>query len=1114
MDGSQVKIATLNINGITARTRIGVLEEFMRRQNIDILLVQEVTAEVFSQPGIYRAYYNIGSSGRGTAILVKEFMELKRIIRLPSGRGLAAEWNGTWLVNVYAPSGAELRREREEFFATEVPILLQHLPERLIVGGDFNCVLSQEDCTGKPTYSGALKELVRGYDLLDVWNAGPTRGVYTHYSRSGATRIDRIYVTQNIYDNKDGVEVLTPAMSDHLAVILRVKWDRPRIDRGKGSWRMDISLLNDKVNRNQLRDRWMRWKANRRWYPDTVAWWTKSVKHQLRKYWLHVCAEAKREDREMENFLYSCLYDILQTPQARAGNIGAMNRITAKIVDLHRKRMEGIKRGGEGSEVWLEEKASIYNIIRQKQRREQRTVTSICDDDGRTYTDSKTILAVFREELQRKYANRPVEEDAIREILSIDHGSLDEQERDAMDEPLTEMELRQAINKGGGNKAPGPDGIGRALFLGMWEDLKQEWMEIFKDMFDNGRIEQPQTMGIVICIPKKKEPVQPSDYRNITLLNTDYKILARIIAARLQPMLGGMLNEHQYCGATGRTMFDAVSTLRDVIAQAEMSGMSICVLSLDFAEAFDRISHQYLFAALRDYGCSPTLIGKIRMLYQNATSQVQINGFRSASFPIASSIRQGCPLSMLLFAICIDPLLWQLEKHLAGVKYNRGKEKVSVVAYADDVSIILTDLKEIRVVKDILHTFERASGAKLNVTKSAALACGTWNATKEVMGIGYKQSIRILGFQFTKETNKSQRLNWEQVEKKIKLHAQGTYHRELGLAHRIKYAQVYLLAKLWHIAHIFPPWEGSMQRIMSAIAWYIWKGEIFRVPLSTLQKNKSEGGWNMINVEAKCRTIFYVRMWAQLANGRKGTTHWLRSLQLDRGRENPPREPTVSHRASYLYCFMLDRPYIEQPRPGECPSTARRRIYQTMKALCRGGTTVREMRIVRQVPNANWNQIWNNLHDAGVGEVMTAQWYRVVHDLLPTRNRLQKIQLAESTACTDCGGIDTRLHRIVECGEREAIWQWTQQRLAWILRTIPARIPVAWVLTPDFVIWPPKRRRVVAWMLNHLVWFCTQTKRRLTIEDYSDFLRRARRKEEEECKDSDRKLARYLIVLD
>jgi hypothetical protein len=143
---------------------------------------------------------------------------------------------------------------------------------------------------------------------------------------------------------------------------------------------------------------------------------------------------------------------------------------------------------------------------------------------------------------------------------------------------------------------------------------------------------------------------------------------------------------------------------------------------------------------------------------------------------------------------------------------------------------------------------------------------------------------------------------------------------------------------------------------------------------------------------------------------------------------------------------------------------------------------------------------------------MKAEWYRVIHDLLPTKVRLQKIQLAETNNCNECGKVDSRLHRLIECGERSAIWTWTRQRIAWILRTIPTRNPEEWIIRPHFTIWPQRRNRAVSWMLAHMVWYNMQTKRHVSLQDYYDFMRRARWKEDQWA-GREQKLAQYLSVI-
>ena len=85
-------------------------------------------------------------------------------------------------------------------------------------------------------------------------------------------------------------------------------------------------------------------------------------------------------------------------------------------------------------------------------------------------------------------------------------------------------------------------------------------------MFGAGKISQQQKRGVIICLPKEHRKQKPEDYRLITFLNSDYKILARIIAQRLCPVLADHLTDTQFCGVPGNTIIDAVAKVRDTIA--------------------------------------------------------------------------------------------------------------------------------------------------------------------------------------------------------------------------------------------------------------------------------------------------------------------------------------------------------------------------------------------------------------------------------------------------------------------------------------------------------------------------------------------------------------------
>jgi hypothetical protein len=126
-------------------------------------------------------------------------------------------------------------------------------------------------------------------------------------------------------------------------------------------------------------------------------------------------------------------------------------------------------------------------------------------------------------------------------------------------------EIKQAIRKSGNNKAPGPDGIGTAFYKENWETVKDDLCDVLNQMMLHETTDTQQNQGIIVCLTKPNGTQTPEGYRPITLLNTGYKILARIIAHRIRPVMEEV-HESQYCGVP-ENIFDAVTTIREAIAQ-------------------------------------------------------------------------------------------------------------------------------------------------------------------------------------------------------------------------------------------------------------------------------------------------------------------------------------------------------------------------------------------------------------------------------------------------------------------------------------------------------------------------------------------------------------------
>ena len=171
------------------------------------------------------------------------------------------------------------------------------------MAGDFNCVQTDNDCTGHRYSSRSLDRLLHGLRLTDVWDASLNTYAYTHYTPTGASRLDRIYVADEIRKPKQGVETLAAAFTNHMAVLLRVHLSIPFTLRGKGRWCLNTSFLDDLTLRDKLKAAWPEWKKHIPHLPSTVHWWELYVKHMVKILFTRENTERNSDRIRLENFL-------------------------------------------------------------------------------------------------------------------------------------------------------------------------------------------------------------------------------------------------------------------------------------------------------------------------------------------------------------------------------------------------------------------------------------------------------------------------------------------------------------------------------------------------------------------------------------------------------------------------------------------------------------------------------------------------------------------------------------------------------------------------------------------------------------------------------------------
>ncbi|XP_058752696.1 uncharacterized protein LOC131625878 [Vicia villosa] len=163
-----------------------------------------------------------------------------------------------------------------------------------------------------------------------------------------------------------------------------------------------------------------------------------------------------------------------------------------------------------------------------------------------------------------------------------------------LEKPFSEEEIKDAIWSCDGNKSLGPDGFSLEFFKRFWFLLKDDLMKLCNDFYLKGTLVNAITSSFLALIPKKKNPQDLSEYRPICLVGSIYKILAKILAARMRGVLDKLISITQTAFVPGRSMMDVVLMVNEILDWEKRKKRGCLLLKVDFEKAYDSISWNYL----------------------------------------------------------------------------------------------------------------------------------------------------------------------------------------------------------------------------------------------------------------------------------------------------------------------------------------------------------------------------------------------------------------------------------------------------------------------------------------------------------------------------------------
>ncbi|CAM5165616.1 unnamed protein product [Eretmochelys imbricata] len=276
------------------------------------------------------------------------------------------------------------------------------------------------------------------------------------------------------------------------------------------------------------------------------------------------------------------------------------------------------------------------------------------------------------------------------------------------------------------NKSPGMDGLTVEFYLTFWDILSPDLVTVWAESLQSGVLPLSCRRAVLALLPKKGDLCDLRNWRPVSLLSTDYKIVAKAISLWLGSVMADVIHPDQTYTVPGRSIFVNLFLVRDLLELGRRYGLSFALLSLDQEKAFDRVDHGYLLSTLQVFGFRPQFVSFLRVLYASAECLVRLNWTLTEPVSFRRGVRQGCPLSGQLYALAIEPFLCLLRRRLTGLVRREPELQLVLSAYADDVLLVVQDPGDLARVEACQAIYSAASSARVNWVKSSGLAVGDW----------------------------------------------------------------------------------------------------------------------------------------------------------------------------------------------------------------------------------------------------------------------------------------------------------------------------------------------------------------------------------------------------
>ena len=857
---NKLSLATFNVNGLKDRKKRKALFTKFRASNYDIIFLQETHChhkqekKVWSLEWDGQSIWSLGSNhSKGVCVLFNRNYNFDYcdVVCDVNGRyisfDLKIENSKFHFLNVYAPN---IPNERISFFK-----MIQRYVNKdyeNVVGGDFNCTLNplidRLNCTGlNDVGNRELLEIMHKFDLEDVCRRRyPEKKMFSWSRGIKASRIDMWLISKSLDNQVDKCKYKVCPLSDH--DIAEVTFRTSETKFGKGIWKMNTDILMSELFQKSFKSFWSHWQIKKSDYKDIGKWWDIGKK-KIKDLTINVAKSINKSRKEEIDKL-----------EKEIENAQVANKSMESIEEMKRNLKKLLEHKGEGARIrsrvkWFEEgeKSSKYFFNLEKRNAKEKAWENILDADGNIVCGLQNILETqvkFYSDLYTAEAIQP--DDTF--LKAIDSELTDDQSQN-LDRDITMLELTKSLKLMKNNKSPGPDGIVTEFYKFYWKDIGQDLFEVFQNSLNKELLPQSQYLAVIRLIFKKGERENLKNWRPISLLNTDYKILTKLLAERLIEVLPHIIHRDQKGCVKGRNIGENIILIRDLVEQCEENEVIILV---DQQKAFDRVELSWLFQVLDKFKFGKSFISCLKTLYKDMKSCILTNGYVSSVFPVTRGIRQGDSLSALLYILQLEPLSAYFRKtqRINGIKlegFNSAFE-VRNKHYVDDTIICLNHINMTDECLDIIEEFGKVSGSKLNREKTIGLVMSdrVINSNTVLSHVRFTLGpVNVLGIPVGKNEDEN---FWDSIIEKIGKQFAMWKNRHLSLTGKVLIVKSLGMSKLLFSSNFISMNDREIKKIEKLFFDFIWEGKKNRVNREVCVLPRNKGGLGMVDLRTSIKT--------------------------------------------------------------------------------------------------------------------------------------------------------------------------------------------------------------------------------------------------------------------